>query len=122
MSQKYKDDDRIIKVAMEIVIAAGDARLEAEKALDAVEQFDFDTARKHLEAARENIQKAHNAQTEIIQAEIAGEESFQPSLLFNHAQDTLMTIITEVNLTEKMVKLFDALNRRLEERDRKSVV
>ena len=116
MSQKYKDDDRIIKVAMEIVIAAGDARLEAEKALDAVEQFDFDTARKHLEAARENIQKAHNAQTEIIQAEIACEESFQPSLLFNHAQDTLMTIITEVNLTEKMVKLFDALNRRLEER------
>ncbi|MFT4104694.1 MAG: PTS lactose/cellobiose transporter subunit IIA [Lacrimispora sp.] len=111
----YKDEDKVVKVAMEIVIAAGEARNKAGKALDYVEAFDFEQAKKHLEEARKDILKAHNAQTDMIQAEISGEESIPPSLLFNHAQDTLMTIMTEVNLTEKMIMLFEKFYKKMEE-------
>ncbi|WP_333646170.1 PTS lactose/cellobiose transporter subunit IIA [Lacrimispora sp.] len=111
----YEDEDKVVKVAMEIVIAAGDARNKAGKALDCVEAFDFEKAKIHLAEARGEILKAHNAQTEMIQAEISGEESIPPSLLFNHAQDTLMTIMTEVNLTEKMITLFEKFYKKMEE-------
>ena len=40
-----------------------------------------------MEEANNHICAAHNAQTEMIQSEIAGTETIQPSLLFNHAQD-----------------------------------
>ena len=113
---QFKDEDRVVKVAMEIVMAAGDARNKAGKALDCVEIFDFDGAKEYLEEAKQDILKAHNAQTEMIQAEISGEESIPPSLLFNHAQDTLMTIMTEVNLAEKMIVLFEKFYNKIEEK------
>ena len=37
----FKDDDKVVQVAMQIVIAAGDARNAAGKALDCVAKFDF---------------------------------------------------------------------------------
>lgn len=114
-----KDEDKIVKVAMEIVIAAGDARLDAGRALDCLERFDFEEAKQQLKKARENITRAHHAQTAVIQGEIAGEEEYEPSLLFNHAQDTLMTIMTEVSLAERMVRLFEAFDERYEGKQEK---
>ncbi len=111
---RFNEDDKVVRVAMEIVIAAGEARNEASKALDAVKDFDFARARGHMEAANEQIRKAHNAQTEMIQAEIAGTEKFEPSLLFNHAQDTLMTVMSELHLTEKMVDVFEGFYQKME--------
>ena len=37
----FKDDDKVVQVAMQIVISAGDARNAAGKALDCVAAFDF---------------------------------------------------------------------------------
>ena len=62
---------------------------------------------KEIGEAREDIKKAHQEQTEIIQKEAAGEH-YKTCLLFTHAQDTLMTIMSEVNLTEKMIILFES--------------
>lgn len=101
------------QIAMEIILAAGDARVDANKALDAVENFDFDKAEEYLVKARKNIIKAHNAQTDTMQKEIASEKSFPTSILFNHAQDTLMTIMSEVNLTERMIRLFEIINKKI---------
>ena len=55
--------EKMEQIAMEIILAAGDARIEANKALDAAEGFDFATAEQCLQEARKNIVKAHNAQT-----------------------------------------------------------
>ena len=107
----FKDDDKVVQVAMQIVISAGDARNAAGKALDCVAAFDFAGAKEHMEEANNHICAAHNAQTEMIQSEIAGTETIQPSLLFNHAQDTLMTINSEVNLTQNMIRLYRKLEK-----------
>ena len=104
----FKDDDKVVQVAMQIVISAGDARNAAGKALDCVAAFDFAGAKEHMEEANNHICAAHNAQTEMIQSEIAGTETIQPSLLFNHAQDTLMTVMSEIHLAEKMIQVFES--------------
>lgn len=57
--------------------------------------------------ARIEITKAHQEQTEIIQKEAAGVH-YESCLLFTHAQDTLMTIMSEVNLAEKMILVFES--------------
>ena len=107
----FKDNDKVVQVAMQIVISAGDARNAAGKALDCVAAFDFAGAKEHMEEANNHICAAHNAQTEMIQSEIAGTETIQPSLLFNHAQDTLMTINSEVNLVQSMIRLYRKLEK-----------
>ena len=44
----FQDDDKVVQVAMQIVIAAGDARNAAGKALDCVGQFDFAGAKEYM--------------------------------------------------------------------------
>ena len=110
----FKDDDKVVQVAMQIVISAGDARNAAGKALDCVAAFDFAGAKEHMEEANNHICAAHNAQTEMIQSEIAGTETIQPSLLFNHAQDTLMTVMSEIHLSEKkMIQVFESFYNKM---------
>ena len=104
----FKDDDKVVQVAMQIVISAGDARNAAGKALDCVAG-----AKEHMEEANNHICAAHNAQTEMIQSEIAGTETIQPSLLFNHAQDTLMTVMSEIHLAEKMIQVFESFYNKM---------
>jgi len=52
--------------------------------------------------------KAHNAQTEVIQNQVSGENT-EYSLLFVHAQDTLMTITTELRMVQKMIPIVSML-------------
>ena len=66
-----------------------------------------------MKEALSHISEAHNAQTEMIQAEISGEETFQPSMLFNHAQDTLMTVMSEIHLTDKMISVFESFYEKM---------
>lgn len=101
------------QVAMEVILAAGDARNCADEAMDSMAEFDFDAAEQHLADADAKIVKAHNVQTEVIQAQVSGEEEFDYSILFVHAQDTLMTINSELRLAKKMLAMMRAIDGRL---------
>ncbi|WRS30543.1 PTS lactose/cellobiose transporter subunit IIA [Actinomycetaceae bacterium MB13-C1-2] len=104
--------DEVHQVAMEIILNAGNGRTKIKSALVAMEECDFDKARTDLDAAQEEITKAHRAQTKLIQSEARGEE-IPSSILFVHAQDTLMTIKSEQNIAERLMGITDAFNRRL---------
>ena len=47
-----------------------------------------------------------------VQSEAAGKK-YEYSLLFTHAQDTVMTVCTEMNLARKMITMYRELDRRL---------
>ena len=96
----------LINAAMGILTYAGDARVHAKKALQAVQVFDFILAQNELGEASKNINEAHKAQTEIIQNEARGTK-YEYCMLFNHAQDTLMTINSEIELVKELVKTFE---------------
>lgn len=97
----------LVPVAMQIIIHAGDARTKANQALDALSERNFEVARERMAEARQEIVLAHQAQTEVIQSEASGEK-VDGGVLFAHAQDTLMTVMSEVNLSERLIQLFEA--------------
>ena len=107
------EQNELVSVAMQIILNAGNARNSATDALAAAKTFDFVLAEQNLKEAEESITKAHKAQTEIIQSE-AGGHSYAYSLLFTHAQDTLMTINSEVRLTKEMIDVLKIIHNKTE--------
>ncbi|MFW0765971.1 PTS lactose/cellobiose transporter subunit IIA [Trabulsiella odontotermitis] len=104
--------EQINSVAMNIIMEAGDARALITDALLAIEQNHFTEAGEKISQAQKKITIAHSNQTDIVQSEIHG-DVFPPSLLFNHAQDTLMTINSELLMSRHLLKIFHMLDKRL---------
>ncbi|MGL9748993.1 PTS system, cellobiose-specific IIA component [Enterococcus sp. DIV0170] len=101
-----EEENELIPVAMQIIIHAGNGRTKAQEAIKFAKEQNFEGAREALKEAKDNIVLAHRSQTEVIQNEAAG-KCYAPSLLFTHAQDHLMTITSEVNMTRDLVDLFE---------------
>ena len=98
---------------MQMILHAGDARELIMKALDAVGQGRYEEAQKELIEAKEELRQAHVFQTSVIQSEAAGTK-YEYSLLFTHAQDTVMTIFSEMNLAKKIIALYQDMDRRMQ--------
>ncbi|VBB07233.1 phosphotransferase system lactose/cellobiose-specific iia subunit [Lucifera butyrica] len=105
-------DDRVTTAAMGMILQAGDARLLISEALTAISVNDYETATEKLKEAQKKMTEAHKIQTDMIQSEARGED-IGHSLLFTHAQDTLMTVYSELNLTKKLYKVFESLEQRI---------
>lgn len=101
-----------VQAAMQIILHAGDARTKCKAALDAIAAADFTLAKTNMEEAQVDIRKAHRIQTDAIQAECSGESS-EYSILFAHAQDTLMTINSEIIIAKQMIKIFESYEKRI---------
>jgi PTS system cellobiose-specific IIA component len=101
------------QVAMQIILHAGDARTKTMEAMKALRDFDTETAKKHMKEAQADIVKAHNVQTEALQKEAQGEE-IEYSILFSHAQDSCMTVYSEMNMAEHFIDICESINRRFE--------
>jgi PTS system cellobiose-specific IIA component len=106
-------DQKIVEVAMNIITEAGDARFLVDEALTCIENGDFAKVDEKISGARKLLAKAHGMQTDIIQSEGDGELCQHP-LLFIHAQDTLMTVNSEMNMVKRLHKIFISIDARLE--------
>ena len=119
MSQEEKDE-YVMNKAMEIIMNSGDARVHASKAMDCIAKGDFEQAKALLKEADKVQAAAHNIQTDMIQGDIrGGDEKMGYYVLFAHAQDTLMTIQVEINMTKSMRKLATAYQERLDALEKK---
>ncbi|MYL57620.1 PTS lactose/cellobiose transporter subunit IIA [Virgibacillus halodenitrificans] len=87
-----------------IISYGGDAKAIAYEALESSYDGNFELAQEKLDEANSKLTEAHNTQTKLIQSEINGEK-IEMSLLMVHAQDHLMTSISEISLIEKMIKM-----------------
>lgn len=94
---------------MNIIINAGDCKNHAYLALNYVNEENYEDADKEMELANEAISKAHESQTSFLHKEASGEK-VEISVLFVHAQDHLMTAITEKNLIEQIIELRKVVN------------
>lgn len=103
------ENNPLIHSAMQIILHAGDARLNLSDAVKAASESDFSKAAAQMAEAEENINKAHESQTEIIQNEMAG-ENYEPCILFTHAQDTLMTIMSEMKFSREIIALYQRVS------------
>ena len=98
------------QVIMNIIINSGDAKGYSYEALNAVNEGNYEEADQLIEKANEALEVAHNAQTDLLQKEAAGEKT-EVSVLLVHAQDHLMTTITEKNLIEQIMELRKIVNK-----------
>jgi PTS system cellobiose-specific IIA component len=93
-------------IALEIIMQSGDARLCVSEALKAAAVGDYAETEKKLNEAKKKIAGAHSRQTQIIQSEGEG-NAHEHTLLFIHAQDTLMTIYSEMNMARQLKAVFE---------------
>ncbi|AYV66099.1 PTS lactose/cellobiose transporter subunit IIA [Niallia circulans] len=92
------------EIIMGIIIYGGNARSCAMRAIVEAKNAHFEEAEKLMEEAREELNKAHRIQTDLIQAEARGESS-EVSLLMVHAQDHLMNAMTVRDLSIEIIEL-----------------
>jgi PTS system cellobiose-specific IIA component len=101
--------EKTVEVAMQMIVHAGDGRAHLSRAVDALlEGNGTEAVDEELRLAREEINTAHVAQTSLIQDSIAqGVNEYH--ILFSHAQDTLMTVLSEQNMVKQMIRLYRKL-------------
>jgi cellobiose-specific phosphotransferase system component IIA len=102
-------------IAMEIILHAGNARTFIMESYELMGEEQFEASRQKLKDAKQEIVLAHKAQTEVIQGEARGEEH-DFSLLFAHAQDTLMTVMSESNIANKLVGVFEKMSQKINQK------
>lgn len=108
-------NNKDVQNTMNIILNAGDARVFIAQALDAAGEFDYKKAEELIEKANKKLVVAHRLQTAKIQQEAEGEH-IDYSVLFTHAQDTLMTINSEFKLVKHLLKVFEERDKELDKR------
>jgi len=103
MEQINKEE--LALISMNVILHAGNAREYVFQAVDKASNREFELADELMIKANEEIVTAHRAQTDTLQKEAEGIEiPFSP--LFGHAQDTLMTVKSEMNIMKEIIKLY----------------
>lgn len=101
--------EQLNHVSMNVILHAGNAKELAYDAVREEKQGHLDKVKEKISGAKKEITTAHQFQTELLQKEAEGID-IPYSPLFGHAQDTLMTSQSEVNLIDQMLQLFEFIN------------
>jgi PTS system cellobiose-specific IIA component len=105
-------------IAVEIIMLAGDARLCVPQGFKAVLEGRFEEAGTKLEEARKKLAEAHGLQAEIVQSEGEGKKH-EHTLLFIHAQHTLMAVFSEINMLRQLKPIIERYEGRIAALERK---
>ena len=97
-------------IALNLISNSGTARTKAFEALHKAREGKYEEAKMLLKESEESSLLAHNAQTELLQAEAYGDNS-NYSIIMVHAQDHLMTSILAKELIEEMVTMYKELKK-----------
>lgn len=94
---------------MNIIVNAGNARSKFIEAIQYAKEGNIDKANDTITRAKEDLNLAHDVQTEFIQNEAAGEGK-EVTLLMVHAQDHLMNAMTVRDFATEIVELYAKIN------------
>lgn len=95
------------ELAMKIILHAGECRSCIAKAFQSAgEKENSAQVKELLKEAREKITEAHKLQTKVLQDTVMNESQCL-TMLFIHAQDTLMTIHSELFMAENVLALYE---------------
>ncbi|EMG27264.1 PTS system beta-glucoside-specific transporter subunit IIA [Listeria fleischmannii 1991] len=93
---------KVEEAVVKMIFHGGNTRKEAYSAIEAAENYDFKSAESHLKTGLNEYQSGHSWQVKLV----AQREHDTPSFLLIHGQDHLMTAHAELNLAEKLVKVY----------------
>lgn len=98
------------QIIMGLILHSGDAKQHIYFALNQVKQGKFEESDKEIQLAEDALTEAHNMQTSFLAQEAGGNKA-EITALFVHAQDHLMTTITEINLIKEIIELRKELKK-----------
>lgn len=96
-------EEKVVQVAMQVILHAGNARNLIRNLGNLIVDNKLDGVEEMLAEAKKEIVLAHKVQTELLQNEAKGNK-IEMSILFSHAQDTLMTTDSECFIIETLYK------------------
>ncbi|AIY79674.1 PTS lactose/cellobiose transporter subunit IIA [Clostridium botulinum] len=100
------------EIIMNLIVHSGEVRSYSMEAIQCAKKGDLNKARELIEKADEEMSKAHNVQSSLIQKE-AGGEKIELSLLMVHAQDHLMTSMTVKSLAIEFIDMYEKFDDKL---------
>lgn len=92
------------QIVMGLILNAGDAKQHIYQALEYAKKGDEATSNDEIKLAEHSLTEAHNIQSAWLAREAGGEKA-EITALFVHAQDHLMTTMTEVSLIKEIIEL-----------------
>ena len=103
---KNLTSEEIQVIAFNIILHSGTARTHIHQAFSMMRSGDFDKAQEEMETAKEEVVKAHNSQTELLQ-EYASGTKIEMEIIMVHAQDHLMTTMTLQEVAEELRYVYE---------------
>ncbi|WP_373895487.1 PTS lactose/cellobiose transporter subunit IIA [Virgibacillus natechei] len=97
--------DKMTEIAFQIILYAGNGKSSAMEAIQEAKAGNFEQADKLIEAAGEELGKAHGYQTNLLQDEASGEGS-AINVILVHSQDHLMTSMTVRDLAIEIIEIY----------------
>ncbi|AIF44992.1 PTS lactose/cellobiose transporter subunit IIA [Virgibacillus sp. SK37] len=91
--------------SMSIIMHAGNAKVYLHKALADARNGKFEGTDEKIKLASDELLAAHKIQTKFLQQDSNGELKNLQVLLM-HAQDHLMTVISEKDLIKEMIEMY----------------
>ncbi|WP_279263174.1 PTS lactose/cellobiose transporter subunit IIA [Enterococcus durans] len=92
-------------LGFEIVAYSGDARSTLLDLLKEIRTGNFSNVDAALKEADENLNLAHNSQTQVL-AEEAGGSDLEIGFIFIHGQDHLMTTLLLRDMVQDFINLY----------------
>lgn len=97
--------DPITKIAFQIILHAGNGKSSAMEAIQKAKAGLFAEADQLIEEAGNELGKAHQYQTELLQGEANGKMA-PVNVILIHSQDHLMTSMTVRDLAEEIIEIY----------------
>ncbi|MBD1222362.1 PTS lactose/cellobiose transporter subunit IIA [Virgibacillus halodenitrificans] len=91
--------------SMSIIMHAGNAKVYLHEALADARNGEFEGTDEKIKLASDELLAAHKIQTKFLQQDSNGELKNLQVLLM-HAQDHLMTVISEKDLIKEMIEMY----------------
>lgn len=92
------------ETAFMLILNAGNARSDASQAIQLASEYRFEEAEKYLQQAKEDLNEAHQTQTDLIQAEARGDHP-EFGLIMVHAQDHLTMGMLTIDFAKSIIEL-----------------
>jgi cellobiose PTS system EIIA component len=102
-------DPEDVQLALQIIVCAGNARMEAYRGLQFARDHIFEMAAEQLKKADIELNQGHKVQTQLISRE-SRQNKVVLSLLLVHAMDSLMNSMSERNLIEEIIEIHRRLS------------
>lgn len=102
--------DEVYETAFQLILTAGNSKSNSMMAIQSAREFRFDEAAQYLKKAKQDLTVAHQAQTDMIQAEARGEKQ-ELNIMMVHAQDHLMMAIMSYDNAKEWLEIYKMINK-----------